>query len=159
MQTIPGSERSLGGGNGNQLQYPCLENPMGGRPWWITVHGVTKSQIRLSMHACMQRLNKETIFIYNIDVHSCSVTQSCPTLCDPMDCNPPGSSVHGISQARILEWGTISSSKESSWPSDQTQVSCITSVFFTIGVSLVVQMAKSLNTIHGVAKSRKWMSD
>ena len=51
----------------------------------------------------MQRLNKETIFIYNIDVHSCSVTQSCPTLCDPMDCNPPGSSVHRISQARILD--------------------------------------------------------
>ena len=32
------------------------------------------------------------------------VTQSCPTLCDPMDCNPPGSSIHGILQARILEW-------------------------------------------------------
>ena len=35
------------------------------------------------------------------------VTQSCPTLCDPMDCSPPGSSVHGIFQARVLEWGTI----------------------------------------------------
>ena len=34
----------------------------------------------------------------------CLVTQSCPTLCDPLDCSPPGSSVHGISQARILEW-------------------------------------------------------
>ena len=33
-----------------------------------------------------------------------SVTKSCPTLCNPMDCSPPGSSVHGISQARILEW-------------------------------------------------------
>ena len=38
----------------------------------------------------------------------CSVTQSCPTLCDPMDCSPPGSSVHGISQASILEWAAIS---------------------------------------------------
>ena len=36
------------------------------------------------------------------------VTQSCPTLCDPMDCNPPGSSVHGIFQARVLEWVAIS---------------------------------------------------
>ena len=36
------------------------------------------------------------------------VTQSCPTLCDPMDCSPPGSSVHGILQARILEWVAIS---------------------------------------------------
>ena len=35
------------------------------------------------------------------------VAQSCPTLCDPMDCGPPGSSVHGIYQARILEWGAI----------------------------------------------------
>ena len=35
------------------------------------------------------------------------VTQSCPTLCDPMDCSPPGSSTHGIFQARVLEWGAI----------------------------------------------------
>ena len=35
------------------------------------------------------------------------VTQSCPTLSDPMDCGPPGSSVHGIFQARVLEWGAI----------------------------------------------------
>ena len=39
---------------------------------------------------------------------ACSVTQSCPTLCDPVDCNPPGSSVHGILQARVLEWVVIS---------------------------------------------------
>ena len=36
------------------------------------------------------------------------VTQSCPTLCDPMDCSPPGSSVHGIFQARVVEWVAIS---------------------------------------------------
>ena len=41
----------------------------------------------------------------------CLVTQLCPTLCDPMDCSLPGSSVHGISQARILEWVVISFSK------------------------------------------------
>ena len=40
------------------------------------------------------------------------VIQSCPTLCDPMDCSPPGSSVHGISQARILEWVAIPSPKK-----------------------------------------------
>ena len=50
------------------------------------------------------------------------VAQSCPTLCDPMDCSLPGSSVHGILQARILEWVTISFSRVSSRPSDQTQV-------------------------------------
>ena len=43
---------------------------------------------------------------------ACSVTQSCPTLCDPMDCSPHGSSIHGISQAGILEWVAISSSKD-----------------------------------------------
>ena len=37
-------------------------------------------------------------------VHACLVAQLCPTLCDPMDCGPPGSSVYGILQARILEW-------------------------------------------------------
>ena len=44
-----------------------------------------------------------------------SVTQSCPTLCDPMDCSPPGSSVHGILQGRILEWVAMPFSKGSSW--------------------------------------------
>ena len=48
----------------------------------------------------------------------------CPTVCDPMDCNLSSSSVHGISQARILEWLAISSSRESSWPRDGTHVSC-----------------------------------
>ena len=44
------------------------------------------------------------------------VTQSCLTLWDPVDCSPPGSSIHGILQARILEWVAISFSKGSSWP-------------------------------------------
>ena len=48
--------------------------------------------------------------------------QSCLTLCDPMACSPPGSSVHGVSQARILEWVAISSSRRSSQPRDQSQV-------------------------------------
>ena len=59
----------------------------------------------------------------------CSVTQSCPTLCHAtlMHCNPPGSFVHGILQARILEWVVTSYSTESSWHRDQTHVSCISS--------------------------------
>ena len=59
------------------------------------------------------------------------VTQSCPALCDPMDCSPPGSSVHKIFQARILEWVTISFSKGSSQPRDRTRVSCTAGRFFT----------------------------
>ena len=54
--------------------------------------------------------------------------QLCWTLCDPVDCSPPGSSVHGIFQARILEWAAISSSKESSPPRDWTQVSCVSCI-------------------------------
>ena len=58
------------------------------------------------------------------------VVQSCPTLCNPMDCSLPGSSVSGILQARILEWVAMSSSKGSSWPRIQAYVSCITGGFF-----------------------------
>ena len=61
----------------------------------------------------------------------CLVTQSCPTLWDPMDCSPPGSSVHGNLQARILEWVVVPSSRGSSQPRDWTQVSHIEGGFFT----------------------------
>ena len=59
-------------------------------------------------------------------------TQSCLILGDPMDCSPPGSSVHGILQARILEWVAFPFSKGFSQPRDQTQVSCIGGRLFTI---------------------------
>ena len=58
----------------------------------------------------------------------CLVAQSCPTLCDPLDYSLPGSSVHGIFQARILEWVAISFSRESSWPRDRTSVSCVSCI-------------------------------
>ena len=66
------------------------------------------------------------IFTFKTPVLSmcvCSV-MSLP-LCNPMDCSPPGSSVHEISQARILEWAAISLSRGFSWPRDQTHVSGI----------------------------------
>ena len=76
---------------------------------------------------------------FNFDEKQCLITilkvkvsQSCPTLCDPMDCNLPGSSVHGILQARTLEWVAVSFSRESSQPRDRTQVSRIAGGFFTI---------------------------
>ena len=55
----------------------------------------------------------------------CSVTKLCLTLCDPMDCGLPDSSIHGIHQARVLEWVAISYSRGSSWSWDWTRVSCI----------------------------------
>ena len=60
------------------------------------------------------------------------VAQSCPTLRDPVDCTPPGSSIHGILQARILEWVAMSSSRGSSQPRDRTQVSRTAGGFFTV---------------------------
>ena len=50
------------------------------------------------------------------------VAQSCLTLCNPMDCSPPGSSVYGIIQARILEWVAMPSSRDSSWFADWTRI-------------------------------------
>ena len=59
------------------------------------------------------------------------VSQSCPTLWTrPMDCSPPGSSIHGILQARIREWVAIPLSRGSSRPEDGVRVSCITGGFF-----------------------------
>ena len=62
----------------------------------------------------------------------CICAQLCPTLCDSPDCSPPGSSVLGISQARILEWVAVSFSRGLSRPRDQTHVACIVGGFFTV---------------------------
>ena len=61
-------------------------------------------------------------------VRVCSVAQSCTTPCDPMDCSPPGSSIHGILQSRILEGVVISSSRRSSQPRDRTHISCVSCI-------------------------------
>ena len=60
------------------------------------------------------------------------IVQSCPALCDPVDYSPPGSSVHGILQARTLEWVAISLSRGSSQSKDWTQVSCIAGRLFNL---------------------------
>ena len=73
------------------------------------------------------------------------VTQSCPTLCDPMDWRPPGSSVHGILQARILEWVAIPFSRGSSWPRNQIQVSHILYCLSHLGSPLVVAICPEKN--------------
>ena len=78
-------------------------------------HGVTKSRTWLSDWT-------ELIVV---------VAQSCPILCNPIDCSLPGSSVHGILQARVLEWVAFPFSRGSSPPRDRTQVSRIAGGFFT----------------------------
>ena len=61
-------------------------------------------------------------------VRTCSVAQSCSTFCNPVDCHPPGSSVHEILQARILEWFAISFTRRSSWPRDWTHISWVSCI-------------------------------
>ena len=71
------------------------------------------------------------------------VAHSCPDICDPLDCSPPGSSVHGIFQARILEWVAIPFSRGSSQPRDWTQVSCMSGRFFTIWATRETQQCRA----------------
>ena len=81
----------------------------------------------------------------------CSVPQSCPTLWDPWDCSPPGSSVHGVFQARILERVAIFFYHGSSWPRDWTQVSCIAGRCFSAETSWLEYLLNSfvLGTLLG----------
>ena len=67
------------------------------------------------MNEKMKRLGSvlQPVCSAGVSKHACCA-QSCPTLCDPMDCTPPGSSVHGVLQARLLEWVAVSSSRGSS---------------------------------------------
>ena len=76
---------------------------------------------------------------------SCSVAQLCPTLCDPMDCSLPGSTIHEIFQARILEWVAISFYRGSFQPRDCTWVSCIIGRCFTVWASREVYVKYSKN--------------
>ena len=91
------------------------------------------SQIRWGLSSSYQLL----CFLFQFDKinkeeSESEATQFCLTLCDPMDCSLPGSSIHGIFQARILEWVVISFSRRSPQPRDWTWVSCIVGRCFTI---------------------------
>ena len=70
-------------------------------------------------------------YIHMVHIYTCSAVLSHSIVfnsCNPMDCSPPGSSVRGISQARILEWVATPSSRGSSQPKDQSCVSCLSSI-------------------------------
>ena len=79
---------------------------------------------------CKDRKKPHPLFTYSPAVTTNFVCMhgSVMSLCDAMDYSPPGSNVHGISQARIQDWVAISSSRGSSQPRDQTQVSCISCI-------------------------------
>ena len=100
--------------------------------WCAAVHGVTKNQTRLSDWSEVRWWCPPCSLSVKTFVSVCCVpsdvkvqvlvAQSCPTLCDPMDCSPPGPSVQGIFQARRLEWVAFHFSRGSSQPRDQTRV-------------------------------------
>ena len=85
-----------------------------------------------SWEICMQQHRKQQLELDMEQQSESEVAQSCPTLCDPMDCSLPSSSIHGIFQATVLEWIAISFSRGSSQPRDQTQVSRTVDRHFTI---------------------------
>ena len=97
--------------------------------WTATVFLVISSTIMLII--CMAP--RHFVSMWKLACCHCLVTNLHQTLCDPMDCSPPGSSTHGSLQSRILEWVTISFSRGSSWPRDWTQVSCTAGRYFTTG--------------------------
>ena len=134
---IPGSQRCPGKGHGNSLQYCCLGNSMDRGASKATVLGVTKSLTRLAGYSPWGHKESDTTeqLTYKLlqnyspvtlqDVGVCTVTRSCLTLCNSLDCSPPDSSVHHIFQPRILDCVAISSSRGSSQSRDQTHISCI----------------------------------
>ena len=94
------------------FSFPCLQSNL----------ALTVSLLLLKDHRTQStHLAKHLQCVCNL----CVCAQSCPALCNPMDCSLPGSSVHEISQSGILEWVAISSSGGSSWPRDSTWVSCV----------------------------------
>ena len=88
----------------------------------LNAPGVTSRRVGLEL------VNKFPLLLTPQSVCACSVVPSCLTLCNPMDCSLPGSSVHGISQARIQKWVAISSPRGSSQPRDRNRISCISCI-------------------------------
>ena len=86
---------------------------------WITTFGSVWCQSYFMMCTCTRACHSNFRSPQGSSACVCAkLLQSCPTLCDPVDCSPPGSSVRGIFQARILEWVALPSSRGSSWPKD-----------------------------------------
>ena len=86
---------------------PTLSDPMDCSLPGSSVHGIFQARV---LEYCTIVINT-TLEINYCYCCCCSVTKLCPILSDPMDCSPPGSSIHGIFQARILEWGAIAFSE------------------------------------------------
>ena len=115
LSSLSGLGKSPGGGHDNPLQYSCLRNPHGQRSlagYSPLSHKQLDMTERLSIAHILFLSTSNILFyflleyncLYNVvlvgAVHGCSVAKSCPTLCDPMECSPPGSSVRGDSPGK-----------------------------------------------------------
>ena len=114
--------------------------------WWFSRSLCLSSRWGCWLRLCLVAELRGSVFwfwdktVWCVCRHA-NLLQSCPTLWDFMDYSPLGSSVHGISQARILKWVATSSSRGSSWSRDQTQVSSIANKFFSIWTTMEGQRA------------------
>ena len=100
------------------------------------------SEEKLNVYQWFGVATRETEYVLALSPYS-PVAKLCPTLCDPMDRSLPGSSVHGIFQAVVLEWMAISFSRGSSQPRDRTRVSRIVDRRFTIWATREVPLSMS----------------
>ena len=120
-----------GGEHGNPLQYSCLENPKDRGVWQAHIDSTTFIS-NLFCFILFWKHHLPYLPSWKKWKKVLLVTQSCPALYNPMDCSPPGSSIHGILQARLLEWVAILFCRGSSQARNQTHISCIAGRLFTI---------------------------
>ena len=117
-----------------------------------TRHGTT-DWFKIRKGVCQGCIFSPTYLTYMQSETETEVAQSCPTLCNPMYCSLPCSSIHGIFQARILEWVAISFSRGSSQPKDWTRVSCIVGRHFTVWATREASYMQSTS-----CKTPGWLS-
>ena len=130
------------------LWLPFPVPPTGKTEKFILVLGYVQKKPQMDPKVKRAQWNHQSCRVKTIHVQKkeseSEVAQLCPTLCDPLDCSLPSSSVHGIFQARVLEWGAIAFSRRSSRPRDWTQVSHIVGRRFTVWATREAQRVSDM---------------
>ena len=123
--------------------------------WQVIISKITKWRSRSSKMKIFPTVGP---FVIVLKEGESEVAQSCLTLCDSMDCSPPGFSTHGVFQARIMEGVAISFSRGSSPPRDRTQVSCIEGRRFTLWATReVLKIRRSIRGLWKLPDGIDWL--